>query len=1256
MAFQGRKDASRARIPRSKSTSHMLDVIRHPLGSGDDVHEAHEKTNISSIRELAEFLRTTGPPSRRPTSPEDCLRFPGSKAGGRWSVQSLRKRRSKSRTQSTQLQPPDGAVPETTAGGHNYIALYTPVKYKHHGPWFRSQYPIFVPGSSPARGNLPREWPERTTSRGPVGSIVKNETMETSLAALQQPTLTSKSLYDSQPEQQDPARSSGTTSTPDCQVALLQSSLCREILSEHHLLKTPNIEEAPPTSEDKYDQKRHLSQYTSRSQCLEYAEPKEARLGTRRNTQVSEEIDCSREKPPLLELQFGLSPKPADEDLSAPIQKGASEPMSPKSPTRACRKPTDIIVRSTLAVPNNDLLLPESPGFPNMLAALTFPSPPRSSRSPSPTDNTIPTVPDQPCMVPGSSVRPRISSRRACTSPSLPTISLDEIIMTPKRPALRHVRSECPALIPNMLERCTGIVPITEFAVLPDSEEAPSTRPRPHDTDVGVGLQTVSPVSVVFSTPNARHDDSALSNYDDDMNSYRQSLASNSTVCTSFCWQSANNSHCRSTRSDVTEFSAPAVSVVGSYKGATANGHVSQPSTHVSFIANKQLDRPLGCSGPIEDIAWKGKTEMPIQQPAESASEQDEPKVSDTSLANSPSFARNQMQPLPRSASGGYIGRKNRLREYTIRDIDLSRSDRTAAYFESHAFESMDSPVLGWFPENALRPTRSSVQGPSPLGQDSNRPPTPSVTTEGDEMVEEYPNHPGKGLCQECRACPRVPSSDWAVSPVMAVDIAPNYIVSGPHEQFTISPIMIVANLESRPGSSTLRVPHLLKPDLSIPHLPPRSALRPKTLKLVPQPRQKPYPVTIARNPSTGAIERTTSAAYRLNRHSLSNMPTPPLTPEPGHPSWRLSLPPKPHSLEKSRAVEERDSNLQKQQWLPSHSKEQEQEGRWRREALRERVLREKQEKEREISDIVARTVGSSSKEKYENEFLDKYQDNHATQSIERRLQRLERNGDAWLRAMEPFLENIARTLENMRQDGVSGSLTMDEFNIDMEAEARRISCYNQPRPGERMTQSRNVEHTDNLTVPESSELSRRTRNEAASECTQKQSDVKSNTETGEARFNAGEEKEPLTTRPLVEAIPRSPQEHEIEAQAAIKRRLLQQEAMMSNLLSRWGLPSRLQSSGGVGAPSDASTRLPIASSPEGLIGCIGEESSKETCVDVNEVEDIDPLITELREAPWPRRLDDSNGIRGDNEVESDPLNPLMQELRRTKSQPRGKE
>jgi hypothetical protein len=85
---------------------------------------------------------------------------------------------------------------------------------------------------------------------------------------------------------------------------------------------------------------------------------------------------------------------------------------------------------------------------------------------------------------------------------------------------------------------------------------------------------------------------------------------------------------------------------------------------------------------------------------------------------------------------------------------------------------------------------------------------------------------------------------------------------------------------------------------------------------------------------------------------------------------------------------------------------------------LKERILREKLQKEKEITDIVAQTVGWSQKESvYDDEPSPLPQSHHNAENLEERLRRLERNNGAWLCAMKPLLETMAKTLDNMRED-----------------------------------------------------------------------------------------------------------------------------------------------------------------------------------------------------------------------------------------------
>jgi hypothetical protein len=86
---------------------------------------------------------------------------------------------------------------------------------------------------------------------------------------------------------------------------------------------------------------------------------------------------------------------------------------------------------------------------------------------------------------------------------------------------------------------------------------------------------------------------------------------------------------------------------------------------------------------------------------------------------------------------------------------------------------------------------------------------------------------------------------------------------------------------------------------------------------------------------------------------------------------------------------------------------------------LKERILREKRQKEKEISDIVAKAVGLVQKETVhdDDEGSGLRLEQHNAENLEKRLRRLERNNDAWICAMKPLLEAMSRTLDDMRQD-----------------------------------------------------------------------------------------------------------------------------------------------------------------------------------------------------------------------------------------------
>jgi hypothetical protein len=92
--------------------------------------------------------------------------------------------------------------------------------------------------------------------------------------------------------------------------------------------------------------------------------------------------------------------------------------------------------------------------------------------------------------------------------------------------------------------------------------------------------------------------------------------------------------------------------------------------------------------------------------------------------------------------------------------------------------------------------------------------------------------------------------------------------------------------------------------------------------------------------------------------------------------------------------------------------------------------MREKLQKEKEITDIVAKTIGlPQRKTSYDDESNTLPSGSYNAETLEKRLRRLERNNDAWLCAMKPLLEAMARTLEDMRADDRSSSRKLSLYS-----------------------------------------------------------------------------------------------------------------------------------------------------------------------------------------------------------------------------------
>ncbi|XDG01882.1 hypothetical protein ABKA04_001497 [Annulohypoxylon sp. FPYF3050] len=196
------------------------------------------------------------------------------------------------------------------------------------------------------------------------------------------------------------------------------------------------------------------------------------------------------------------------------------------------------------------------------------------------------------------------------------------------------------------------------------------------------------------------------------------------------------------------------------------------------------------------------------------------------------------------------------------------------------------------------------------------------------------------------------------------------------------------------------------------------------------------------RNPTTGDIERTISSASKANRHSFTSMPS--LPPSPSSPSIRRrSHPPGVFSSAQVRTGWDRDIALE-EQILDTSDEGESNHSRGRVASIRERLQREKLAREEEISELVEKTINAI-KPGDSNEGGTEKSREHIEQQIEGRIQRLEEDGDAWLRVVKGLLENMSKTLHDIREENSIGGLTMNEFTVNLDAEAKRLSSYNPP-------------------------------------------------------------------------------------------------------------------------------------------------------------------------------------------------------------------
>ncbi|KAI6093039.1 hypothetical protein F4821DRAFT_221963, partial [Hypoxylon rubiginosum] len=266
-------------------------------------------------------------------------------------------------------------------------------------------------------------------------------------------------------------------------------------------------------------------------------------------------------------------------------------------------------------------------------------------------------------------------------------------------------------------------------------------------------------------------------------------------------------------------------------------------------------------------------------------------------------------------------------------------------------------------------------------------------------------------------------NNDFVLSRIMNTEISPswcNSLAADPQvavNKIDISPIMVVSNLKPQDEPSTL---HQTTADPPAIPQPPRPSIK-QRLKITSQPRQKPIPIMIHRNPATGGIERTTYVTNKSNRHSLSSMPLSDSIMSlrrRSHPvgNTRNDSPIPPASFEN--VASEMVEAVRLDTDLDEHS------NRLRIGSRRERIQKAKLSRNQEISRLVAETLSAPRRQDKTRQS----QEDHAAQEIEIRLQRLEENGDAWLQVVKSLLNNMSKTLAELRENDDNEGLIKREF------------------------------------------------------------------------------------------------------------------------------------------------------------------------------------------------------------------------------------
>ncbi|KAK8047261.1 hypothetical protein PG996_015325 [Apiospora saccharicola] len=757
-----------------------------------------------NLRALTEFFRTTMPPSETRNSlsaDEECTVFCG--ADGRkllWSGQSLRGRAK--RTKSQQFQPasthlPSGVTLETTADGNPYALISLPITIEGSGPWFQAPETIFraptqiitrnstLPAAGPD-GN--GGWPDRTSSRGtmspttPLPAIPSRRSSVGVAAGRKTPRNALKPERGLQQHQRI-HEACGLESI---------TSVIQRYGSEHASLRsTPASEPSEQTTRaakvlETSAAAQAGGQALWRGSEVSGAEPTSPSFGTpptpHSNANGTKECDSTeggscgpaRQWP----MPSPTSPLPPTPSLHHRRQmskgfglSGAGSPTSTtNSPCKSPRTLASLAVQSGLQVPQTKIL-PDSPGFAKMLASTTFPSPPSSSRPSTARSNSTGTITSSPSP-PGSppTIRPRTSSKSSAASTNgrhatgnkqvasssarssavlLPTASLNEIVMRPdSHDGLQHApasnsSSSAPPDQHNVVIADQGqpqIPPTTNQtnSLLSSAAAQLARRESMGSTSILVDAFGRPESAASFATARERPD-SVYSVYDVAAagDSQRVSKASDLTITTDSYQQSLATSRAsqQSARSDTTT-----TTIDSANANDECGRHIasSRTSLDIDDLSDETRLSPSKVFPQIQQVnsaqgAAAPEGSAPVRQPAADVPRPDSRNAVEESNAQQSLLERRMAR---RTARKVWALDTNHGEDKG----GLAQAPSGEQAFRRRISQSVDSPVLGWFPGGngsggggALRShLRSSVSGPSPLANETQTS-LPNPPTESDE-------------------------------------------------------------------------------------------------------------------------------------------------------------------------------------------------------------------------------------------------------------------------------------------------------------------------------------------------------------------------------------------------------------------------------------------------------------------------------------------------------------------------------------------